>query len=136
MLGMAFSSVAALQNAFPGKYKADIVGIEAANVVSIYVNVWAGFPRTFRVTLPNIAIPINHPKAPACQLDLIAKAKGVTEKFFEDAKYIEVRNIMLESTDDMDTSIDIFTNKGSLSNKLKAEGVARPDTVDELKPWC
>ncbi|VAW57656.1 hypothetical protein MNBD_GAMMA07-799, partial [hydrothermal vent metagenome] len=126
LFGMAFSAMAAVQVAYSGKYRAYILNVESANVINISVDVWAGFPRSFRVTLPNIAIPINHPEAPACQQELVQKALDFTSKFLKDAKKIEVRDITLENTGESDTKINIYTNKGSLADKLKAAGLARP----------
>lgn len=131
----SFTSMAAY-NAFPGKYKATLSNIESANIVTLNVDVWAGFPRPIRVTLPGVAVPIAHPKAPACQLKLVQKALNQTREFFKDAKYIEVRDINMKSTNDMDAVNDIYTNKGSLLSKLKSKGLTRPASVDELKPWC
>ena len=76
ILAATFSVMAASSNAFPGKYKATLIDIEAANVINLYIDVWAGYPRSFRISLPGIAIPVVTPKAPSCQLEMVQKQKS------------------------------------------------------------
>ena len=122
--------------AYEGKFNAYVLNVEAANVINISVDVWSGFPRTFRVTLPNTAVPINHPKAPACQAELVQKAVDFTTDFLKESKKIEVRDIKLSGSSDTDVELNIYTEKGNLAQKLKAAGLARPASIDKLKPWC
>lgn len=136
ILGSAFSVSAELFNAYPGKYKSTLTNVEAANVVQLYIDVWAGYPRSLRVTLPGIAVPTDHPDAPACQQVLVQKALDFTKEFMADAKSIETRDLHMESSGDVDAQSHIYTDKGSLASKLTAEGLARPSSVDVLKPWC
>jgi len=136
LLSSMFPAVAGSYLAYEGKFNAYVLSVEAANVINVSVDVWAGFPRTFRVTLPNTAVPINHPKAPACQLELVQKALDFTNDFLKNAKKVEVRNIKLKKSSDTDIELNIYTEKGSLAQKLKAAGLARPVSVDKLKPWC
>ena len=136
MLSVALSVAAKPFNAFPGKMKSKLVSVEAANVINVSVAVWPGYPRNFRITLPNLAIPENHPKAPACQIELIQKGLDFTNEFLKDAKNIEVRDIMMENTASPDALSNIYTDKGSLAAKLIAKGLARPASVKPTKPWC
>ena len=132
----AFSVDAGSAVAFPGKYKAKLVSIDAANVISLYVDVWAGYPRSFKVSLPGVAIPVVTLKTPVCQVALLKKAEALTNEFINDAEFIEVKDIRMENTAGQDATSEIYTNKGSLSAKLKAEGVARPVSIEPTKPWC
>lgn len=133
---LVFSVTAEPFNAYPGKYKSHLINVEAANIVYLSVDVWAGYPRNMRITLPNIAVPVNHPKAPACQIELVQKALDFTNKFMVDAKHIELRDIRMESTDQEDAVSNIYTDKGSLASKLTEKGLARPASVKVTKPWC
>lgn len=136
MLTVVFSVTAEPFNAYPGKYKSKLLNVEAANVVYLSVDVWPGYPRNFRISLPNIAVPVNHPEAPACQIELVQKALDFTNEFMTEATYIEVRNIKMENTGEEDAVSNIYTNQGSLAAKLTKEGLARPASVDVFKPWC
>jgi len=136
MLGVVFSVTAEPFNAYPGKYKSKLVSVETANIVYLSVDVWPGYPRNFRISLPNVAVPVNHPEAPACQIELVQKALDFTNEFMTNAKTIEVRDIKMESTGEEDGVTNIYTNKGSLASKLLKEGLARPVSVDVTKPWC
>ncbi len=136
VLVSAFSVMAESSNAFPGKYKAKLIDVEAANVVNLYVDVWSGYPRSFRISLPGIAIPVATPKAPACQIEMVQKAEDLTRDFMSEAEFIEVRNIKMENTGGQDATSDVYTDKGSLISKLKSEGLARPASTKPTKPWC
>ena len=122
--------------AFPGKYKATLMGIEAANIVTVYADVASGYPRSFRVTIPGIAIPLNFPKAPACHTELVQRALSFTNEFLAKAQYLEVRDIKMENTGKEDAITNIYTNKGTLGSALKSEGLARPSSTKLDKPWC
>ena len=54
---------------------------------------------------------------------------------FEVLKFPLLNNIRMENTAGQDATSEIYTNKGSLSAKLKAEGVARPVSIEPTKPW-
>jgi hypothetical protein len=136
MFGVVFSVTAEPFNAYPGKYKATLVSVEAANIVYLSVDVWAGYPRNLRITLPNIAVPVDHPDAPACQAELVQKAVDFTNEFMTKAQFIEVKDLRMESTDQEDAITNIYTDQGSLASKLKEKGLARPASVEVTKPWC
>jgi len=136
LIAIAFSATAQVYNAFPGKYNATLVNVESANVVILSADVYPGYPRNIRVTLPEIAVPVVHSKAPACQIELVQKALDFTVKFMSEAKKIEVRDIKMQSTDQEDAVTHIYTEQGSLARKLKSEGLARPSSVKTDEPWC
>lgn len=136
VLGISFSVNAVPSKAYPGKFKSKVTNVEAANIVSLLANVWTGYPRVFRITLPGISVPVSSPNAPACQNDMAQKALEITNNFLKDAEYIEVRDIYMENTGVQDGLSNIFTNKGNLVDKLKAEGLARPESVKATTPWC
>lgn len=136
MLASAFSATGEASNTFPGKYKAKLINVEAANIINLHVDVWSGYPRSFRISLPGISIPVAVLKAPACQLVMVKKAESITNKFITEAMFIEVKNIMMENTGGLDAISDVYTDKGSLSTKLKSEGLARPSSTKSSKPWC
>lgn len=136
MLGVVFSVTAEPYNAYPGKYKSTLISVEAANIVYLSVDVWAGYPRNFRITLPNIAVPVNHPKAPVCQIELIQKALDFTNEFMANAQSIEVKDLKMENTGEEDAVTNVYTDQGSLASELTKEGLARPASVDVTKPWC
>ena len=136
MLSVTFIVSAAPFNAFPGNLKAKLVNVEAANVVTVSVDVWPGYPRNFRVTLPNLMLPENDPQAPACQIELIQKGLDFTNEFLTKAKNLKVKDIMMENTAETNALSNVYTNNGSLGAKLIAEGLARPASVKSTKPWC
>jgi len=122
--------------AFPGKYKATLTGVEAANIVSVYAEVASGYPRSFRVTIPGIVVPVDYPKAPICHTELIQKALDFTNEFLANSKYIEIRDIKMENTGKEDAITNIYTNEGTLGSALKSEGLARPANTKSDEPWC
>jgi len=136
LLCVAFSVTAEPFNAYPGKYKSKLISVEAANVVRLSVDVWPGYPKSLRITLPDIAIPVNYPEAPACQIELVKKALDFTNEFMAQANGIEVRDIKMENTGEEDAVTNIYTNQGSLASKLTEKGLARPASVEVSKPWC
>ena len=123
-------------NAYPGQFKAKLINVEAANIINVSVDVWSGYPRNFRVTLPNIVLPENNNKAPACQIALIQKGIDFANNFLTDATDLKVKNLMMENTAEMDALSNIYTDKENLSDELVAEGLARPASVESTKPWC
>lgn len=136
LFGFVLVAQAGTQKMLPGKFKTMLVSVEAANIINLYLDITPGFPEVYRVTLPGIAVPTNQPDVPACQLDLAQKALDFTNDFLKSGKYIEIRKIKLNNIHDSNAKINIYTDKGSLGSKLKNKGLARPDTVDEEKPWC
>lgn len=136
IFGLTFVASGKPFNAYPGSYKVKLIKVEAANIVHIIADVWAGFPRAFRVTLPDIEVPVDYPKAPACHTELVQKALQFTKDFMTNAKYIKVDGIYMENTGQQDAQTKIYTDKGSLGDALSKEGLARPDTTDAKKPWC
>lgn len=136
MLGVVSSVAAELFNAYPGKFKSTLISVEAANIVNLSVDVWPGYPRNLRITLPNIAVPVNHSEAPDCQIALVQQALDFTNEFMTEAKDIEVRNIKMENTGQEEAVTNIYTNQGSLASKLTEKGLARPASAEITKPWC
>jgi len=135
LLGMV-SATAEPFNAYPGKYKSTLISVEAANIMQLSVDVWPGYPKSLRITLPGIAVPVNQSKAPACQIKLVQEALDFTNKFMSEAKTIEVRDIKMENTGEVDAVANVYTNRGSLASELTKKGLARPASVDVSEPWC
>jgi hypothetical protein len=133
---VSISANAKLFNAYPGKYDATLMQIEAANVIDLYVEVWSGYPRDLRITLPGIEVPKDEPKAPECQSKLVQQAMDFTREFISNAKHIKVIDIRMENTADQDAVSEIGTEKGSLGAALLRKGLARPISSKNNKPWC
>ncbi len=123
-------------NAYPGTYKATFVKVEAANIIHISAKVWTGFPKQLRITLPDIAVPEDHPTAPACQAKMAQDALDLATKFMTDAKKVQVKDIYMENTASMDASTNIVTDAGKLSDALFAKGLARSSSINKKQPWC
>lgn len=123
-------------NAFPGKYKATIVRVEAANIIHLAAAVWTGYPRQLRVTLANIDIPQVDSKTPACQIELANKALVLTNEFVTTAKEFYVKDIYMENTGSVDGITDVLSELGSLSSALISKGYARSSHVAKNAAWC
>lgn len=136
LVSVSFSANANLFTAYPGKYGATLIGVDAANTVKLNIDVWAGYPRNLRITLPDIVVPEHFAKEPACHSKLVEEAINYTQDFMANAKKIEVRDIQMYSTDEQDAVTEIYTEKGSLGAALSRKGLARPATTKAEKPWC
>lgn len=123
-------------NAYPGKYTASLVDVEAANTVRLLADVWTGHQKMFRVSLPNIAVPTNYPGASACHTELVNKAFNFTKSFMSKAKQISIKDIQMENTQEENSKSHIYTDLGSLASALTSEGFARSASIKKDKPWC
>jgi hypothetical protein len=134
-LAMLCSSVAnADYMPYPGKITVNLVNVEAANIVVVGFETWPGFYRTFRVTLPNIEVPIV--SASACETALANKAQAFTKTFVTDAKFLRVHDMMMQTSADNDARAHLYTEQGSLADALVKEKLARPSGVNSSIQWC
>ncbi len=123
-------------NAYPGKYKATLSEVEAANIIHLSVEVWTGYPKQFRITLADIAVPVASSETPLCQNVLVQTGFELTRDFMDSAKQIEVNDIHMENTGKVDAISGIKTEKGQLANALLKRGLARSIKVNAEVPWC
>lgn len=123
-------------NAYPGTYEASFLNVEAANIINVSAKVWTGYPKSLRITLPNIDVPVNHAKAPVCQAKMVQDALDFTNKFMSEAKKVQVSDIYMDNTASSDATTNIVTNAGSLADALLSKGLARPASIDKKQPWC
>lgn len=122
---------------YPGKREVRLMGIEAPNVIVVNFDTdMVGFFRTIRIRLPGIEIPKDVPQADTCERELARKAIAFTRHYLASAKKIYVEDMRMQTSADEEAIAPILTNQGSLSEALKKQGLARPDTVASGLSWC
>jgi len=129
-------SVAAGYQPFPGKHKARLINIDAANTITVNFETWPGYARTISVTLPDLVLPGNTMQPPVCELELAQKALSFTQEFFLTSQDLSISNLQMETSADEFGTADVYTSKGNLSAALKKEGLARPSSIESETPWC
>lgn len=139
LLGFAFSSIAQAVTfvPYPGKREVTVARIEAPDLVFVTFNTDAtGFFRTLGIRLPHIVVAQDTPQADVCEREAAKRAMRFTQDFLDSAKKIYVQDMRMENAADEIAISPILTDKGSLSEALIKEGLARPDSVDPDTPWC
>ena len=127
-LGYVFSSfLMADYVPFPGKIQVSVVSVDAPSEIVVSYETWPGFRRNTLIKLPGIDI---------CEREKAAKAMEFTQQFIGEAEKIFVKDMRMETSASEEAYSDILTNHGSLSQALKAEGLARPDSVAPDTSWC
>jgi len=121
---------------FPGKLAVHLLDVEAPNVIFVNFESWPGFPRSVQIILPDTAVPEDTPQVDSCEREKAQKALGFTQKFLADAGKIYVKDMRMNTSADQQAYSDILTDKGSLSQALKREGLARSDSVPADTSWC
>jgi endonuclease YncB( thermonuclease family) len=121
---------------YPGRMMGKLVSIESPITVTLQMQTWPGYFRSFTVTVPGIVVPEDTAGAPDCQRELAAKAMQFTQDYLADAKKIIAPDMRMKNSADQYAVAPILTEKGSLGEALIAEGLARPDSVDPTEPWC
>lgn len=121
---------------FPGKLPVTLVSVDSPKEVVVSFETWPGFRRNTTIVLPGIVVPVDTPQADACERELAAKALEFTQKFVDDAKQLYVQDMRMETSADATVLSDIITDHGSLTQALKAEGLARADSVPTETSWC
>ena len=133
---LIFAASSSPFNAYPGEYSAKLIRVETTNIIHITADVWSGYPKSVRITLPGIVVPQADPKAKACHALLMQKGLEFTQKYMTDAKEIKVKDIYMENTGEIDGIANIYTDSGSLVTALLNKGFARASSIDNNKPWC
>lgn len=139
LLTLTFSAAAFAEEfvPYPGKRKADLVSIDAPNLINVTFDTDAtGFTRTLHIRLPGIVIAEDTPHSDECEREASKRALGFTQKFMTEVKEIYVQDILMENSADEEATSPILTDKGSLSEVLVEEGLARSDSIDPSTPWC
>jgi len=121
--------------AYPGKYSATLVSVESPHIIHLKALVWEGSYKLFRITLPDLEVPMNVFGAPPCQQELAERAMAFSEDFLHLASKIFVFDIRMENTGQGDGSGHIYTEQGSLAEALIKAGLAR-SLAEQGKPWC
>jgi len=121
---------------FPGKLAVNVLDVQAPNVVFVNFEAWPGFPRSVRVILPGIAVPEDTPQAEDCEREKAALAIDFARQFVSGSGKIFVRNMRMENSNSEQAYSDILTYRGSLSQALKKDGLARADNVAPDTSWC
>jgi len=121
---------------YEGSYSAVLKSVKAANLIELTAQVWSGYDRFFRITLPGIQVPEMTEEAPICQKALAAKALQFSKAYLKRAQKIDVRSIRMEDSTRPDGHAMIVTEAGSLADQLLKKGLARPDTAKADEPWC
>ncbi len=121
---------------FPGKLSADIVNIEAANIINVSIETWPGFRRNIRIILPHIVVPGQTEDPSECELELGDKALEFTVNFLSEAEGVSVMDMMMEHSASEYAISSIHTNAGTLDNALRRERLVRLNTVAPDTPWC
>jgi len=129
-------SVAASYQPFPGKHKARLINIDAANTITINFETWPGYARTMSVTLPDLVLPGYSLEPSACELELAQKALSFTQEFLHTSQDLSISNLLMETSSDDFGTANVYTSKGSLSANLKKEGLARSSSIDSEASWC
>lgn len=136
-LGYVFSSfLMADYVPFPGKIQVSVVSVDAPSEIVVSYETWPGFRRNTLIKLPGIDIPKDTPQSDDCEREKAAKAMEFTQQFIGEAEKIFVKDMRMETSASEEAYSDILTNHGSLSQALKAEGLARPDSVAPDTSWC
>ena len=125
-----------LFDAYPGEYAANMPKVLKANIVTLTVEVWSGFPKRLQIKLPGIDVPTVTSKSTLCENELAAKAMVFTEKFVNESKWFKVKNIQMVQTNQPDGVANITTDLGSLSIALSDAGLARSSQIDKKTFWC
>ncbi|MBA2239072.1 MAG: hypothetical protein H0W24_10315 [Lysobacter sp.] len=120
---------------YPGSYSALLKSVEAADKVVLQIQVWTGFERDFKITLPDIVVPSGKAAA-ACEREMAERAKKFTESFLTQASRVETRDLLMHDSADDNAKAGVFTEAGSLADALRAEGLARPSNINADAAWC
>ncbi len=136
LVTILFSTVTIAATPFPGKLPANIVDIEAPNIIHVNIETWPGFRRDFRVTLPNLLLPGQDELIEECELELSQWAYDFTFNFLSEATTIHVKDMKMENSASKDAISTIYTNNGTLDNALRREKLAKPADLALGEPWC
>lgn len=121
---------------YPGQIEVRVLKVEAPNRVWVQFETWPGFYRKFRVTLPDIEVPEDSTRVPACERRLARKAKSFTENFLTQARHVYVLDMTMEDSASEEATAPILTERGNLAEALKARGLARSVQEARRHPWC
>ncbi|HHH44323.1 MAG TPA: hypothetical protein ENK49_09310 [Gammaproteobacteria bacterium] len=122
---------------YPGKREVTVARVEEPDLVFVTFNTDAtGFFRTLGIRLPHLVVAQDTPQADECEREAAARALQFTRDFLERAKKVYVQDMRMENSADEQAVSPILTDRGSLSDALIQEGLARPDSVDPDTPWC
>ncbi|HEN46837.1 MAG TPA: hypothetical protein ENI75_00555 [Mizugakiibacter sp.] len=121
---------------FPGKLAVHLLEVQAPNIIFVNFETWPGFLRSVQVILPDTAVPEDTPQADSCEREKAHKALGFTQEFLAAAKKIYVKDMRMNTSADEQAYSEILTDKGSLSQALKKEGLARSESVPADTSWC
>jgi len=86
--------------------------------------------------LPGIEIPRDTPQSDDCEREKAARVLDFSRQFIDEAKKVFVNDMRMETSASEEAFSDILTDKGSLIQALKKEGLARPDSVAPETSWC
>ncbi len=123
-------------NAYPGQYTANLIEVEATNIIRFSVEVWTGYPKHLRITLAGVSAPSVDSDAPKCELALAQEAYEFTKDYMSKAKDIKVTNIFMENTQQTEGVAGINTKTSSLATVLINKGFARSSNEHADEPWC
>lgn len=121
---------------YPGKLAVNLLAVDAPNVVFVNFSAWPGYLRSVRVVLPGIAVPMDTAQASDCERDKAAKALAFTRGFVGEARTLHIKDLRMETSADERGTSDLLTDRGSLSQALLKEGLARASTVAAETAWC
>ncbi len=121
---------------FPGKLAVHLLDVQAPNVIFVNFETWPGFPRSVQVILPDTAVPEDTPQTDSCEREKAQEALDFTRDFLAYSEKIYVQDMRMNTSADQQAYSDILTDKGSLSQALKKEGLARSDSVPADTSWC
>ena len=121
---------------YPDNLPAKVISINSASSITVSAETWPGFSRTFNIALANIEVPQNNSNAGLCEQELAQEALDFTKKYLTGEAKVELHKMMMETSADQNVKADIYTSKGSLSNALKNQGLARPADSEPKAPWC
>jgi len=121
---------------FPGKLAVHLLDVEAPNIIFVNFETWPGFPRSVQVILPDTVVPEDVPQADSCEREKAQKALGFTREYLAGSGKIYVKDMRMNTSADQQAYSDILTDKGSLSQALRKEGLARSGSVPTDTSWC
>lgn len=137
VVGMLYAGVSMADYVpFPGKIRVEVVSVDAPDEILVNYETWPGFRRNTLIRLPGIEIPRDTPQSDDCEREKAARVLDFSRQFIDEAKKVFVNDMRMETSASEEAFSDILTDKGSLTQALKKEGLARPDSVAPETSWC